>query len=450
MDRRFSAVYCGELQYRGAAVNIDHTPYEAEKLPNRPCALLWDESFIWGLMAWRALKEARLPFDVLRSEDVRRGALCRYRMIFVPGGWASNKIDALGDKGMEEIRRFVAGGGNYLGICGGAGMATENGLGLLPIKRKPPRERVPSFSGSFRLSLADHRIWQGIETPVFFAWWPSQFQTGDQRTHVLASYEEELPDAFSSDVPVADGRIIGWPDLEMQYAILLDPARLHGEPAVLEGHSGLGKVVLSLIHFDTPGDRNGTAVLRNLWDYLASGCSSKSQVRKVHSQSLALSDPWPEIRDVIEEIQNAVAELIASGSRNFLWYWRNPLLLNWRRGVRGLEYGTLAVMIGEIGKYLGGTDGRPALSGSIDQFQLKEKLTEIRDQLIPFAERAKHLVIRERCYMNTAHLSPMECADGEINRMRQELFGSAMSHGGDFKQLIDIVDCLLFNIIRET
>ena len=51
--------------------------------------------------------------------------------------------------------------------------------------------------------------------------------------------------------------------------------------------------------------------------------------------------------------------------------------------------------------------------------------------------------------MNTAPLSPMECADREINRLRQELFGSAMSHGGHFKRLIDIVDRLLFNLMRE-
>jgi putative intracellular protease/amidase len=416
----------------------------------RACALLWDESFAWGLMAWRALKGAGLPFDLVRSEDVRAGALSRYRMLFVPGGWASNKVTALGDRGQEEIRRFVKEGGSYLGICGGAGMATEDGIGLLPIRRKPTTERVPSFSGPVRLSLAGHRIWEGIESPLFFAWWPSQFEAGDEEIRALAYYEEALPDAFSSDIPIADGRVIGWPDLEMQYGILLDPARLHGEPAVLEGRFGRGSVVLSLIHFDTPGDRNGAAVLRNLWDYLAPGWSPESQVRKAHSQSRALSDHSPEIRDVIEEIQNGVADLIDSGSRNFLWYWRNPLLLQWRRGVRGLEYGTLAVMIWEIGKHLGSTDGRPVPPDSIDQSQLKENLSEIRDQLIPFVEKAERLVIRERCYMNTAHLSPVECADEEINRMRQELFGSAMSHGGDFKQLIDIVDRLLFNLIRET
>ena len=37
----------------------------------RPCAILWDESFIWGLMARRALMEAGLPFDLIRSDDIR-------------------------------------------------------------------------------------------------------------------------------------------------------------------------------------------------------------------------------------------------------------------------------------------------------------------------------------------------------------------------------------------
>jgi hypothetical protein len=329
-------------------------------------------------------------------------------------------------------------------------MATEDGIGLLPIRRKPTTERVPSVSGPVRLSLAGHRIWQGVDTPIFFAWWPSQFQAADQRARVLACYEEVMPDAFSSDISVADGRIVGWPAIEARYGILLDPARLHGEPAVLEGHFGRGNVFLSLIHFDTPGDPNGAAVLRNLWDYLASGWSSESPVRKVRSRRRSLLELSPEFRDDMDRIETAVSDLISTGSRNFLWYWRNPLLLQWRRGVRGLEYGTLAVMMEEIGKRLSSIDGGQAHAASLDLLRLKEEASEIRDQLIPFVEKAKRLIIRERLYMNTAPLSPLDCADPEITRLRLELFGSAMSHGGDFKQLIDPIDRLLFNLIRDS
>jgi hypothetical protein len=369
-------------------------------------------------------------------------------MLYVPGGWASQKLIAVGDRGQEEIRRFVEEGGSYLGICGGAGMATEDGIGLMPIHRKPTTERVPSVSGPVRLSLAGHIIWKGIDTPIFFAWWPSQFQTADQKTRVLACYEAVQPDAFSSDIPVADGRVIDWPTLEARYGILLDPARLHGEPAVLESYFGRGKVLLSLIHFDTPGHRNGAAVLRNLWDYLATGWSSESLMRKARPRSLPLPRLSPKFRDIIDEIKRAVSDLISTGERNFLWYWRNPLLLQWRRGVRGLEYGTLTVMVEEVCKRIDGADGGQANAALLDFLRLREETSEIRDHLIPFVEKAKHLIVRERFYINTVPLSPLECADEEINRLRLELFGSAMSHGGDFKGLIDIVDRLLFNLIR--
>ena len=51
--------------------------------------------------------------------------------------------------------------------------------------------------------------------------------------------------------------------------------------------------------------------------------------------------------------------------------------------------------------------------------------------------------------MMAAPLSPVECADAEISRLRQELFGSAMSHGGLFKRLIDRVDRLLYRLIKR-
>lgn len=470
-------------------MNTDHTPYKAEEPPKKTCALLWDESLLWGLMAWRALKEAGLPFDLLRSEDIRAGGLNRYRMIFVPGGWASNKIETLGMKGMEEIRRFVAEGGGYLGICGGAGMATENGLDLLPVKRKPPRERVPSFSGPICLSCVRHAIWQEIQTPVFSLWWPSQFQVEDRKIRVLARYEQAQADAFSADINVADGEMIGWSGLEKSYGILLNPARLRCEPAVLEGRFGCGRVILSLVHFDTPGDLNGAAVLRNLWRHLTGsatrrprlaggdkGCNKKQTeflpgslalgeggsasprpsdppIEAVGGQGRSIPDVPREVLESAEEIQAAVEELIAFGVRNFLWRWRNPMILQWRRGVRGLEYTTLAVMVGEIGKGLHaagiGDDGRSALPGSIDPSRWKEALREIREQLIPFCEQAKRLLARERFYMMNAPLSPMECADAEISRLRQDLFGSAMSHGGRFKRLIDPIDRLLYDLIKE-
>ena len=255
-----------------------------------PCrvALLWDESFLWALMSYKALRANGLPFDLISSEDIRQGKLEDYSMLFVPGGWASNKLKALGSDGVSEIRRFVQAGGNYLGVCGGAGLATMDGMGLLNVKRKPTGERVPSFSGEIQLNLKVHPIWDGLRdveesgpdnasSHIFQAWWPSQLLIEHVDIGVLATYGQALPDAFSADLNVGDvASNGGWAELEKVYAINLDPARLRDEPAVLEGRAGKGKVILSLIHFDTPDDNNGSIVLGNLWEYLTGEKVEKS------------------------------------------------------------------------------------------------------------------------------------------------------------------------------
>lgn len=413
----------------------------ADDESKRACALLWDESLAWGLMARQALRDAGLPFDLIQSEDARRGALSGYRMLFVPGGWASHKLGALGERGCAQIRRFVEAGGSYLGICGGAGMATEDGLALLPVRRKPSAQRVASFSGPVRLALADHPIWRGIEQPVFHAWWPSQFEAREPDSRVLASYEAALPGAFSSDIPVSEGIAAGWPDLEARYGILLDPSRLRGEPAVLEGLLGLGRVVLSLVHFDTPADPNGAAVLRNLWDHLAPGWLAGGP-----ASAEAGPAPSAEILDAVEDIRGATADLLAWGESLGLWQWRTPYLLQWRRGVRGLEYGTLAVMVREMARRLAPSATRGA---AMSMPYMRDDVLSIRDRLLTFAEQARVLLEKERRFMLTGTLTPLQCADVEIGRLRRELFGASMSHGGRFKPLIDAVDGVLFRLLRD-
>ncbi len=428
-------------------------PLKRKQHPQKTCALFWDESFLWGLMAWRALTEAGLPVDLVRSEEIRAGCLSRYQMIFVPGGWASAKMRALGEQGQVAIRSFVENGGSYLGICGGAGLATQSGIGLLPVQRKATQERVPSFNGPIRLSLADHVIWDKIKFPAFSAWWPFQFRIpAENKIRVLAAYEEAQAEAMSADINVGDGRSRGWPALEERYGILLDPERLKDEPAVVEGCFGEGKVILSLVHFDTPQDHNGATVLRNLWAYLISDSASQEHMGAISRGNQIVTADGPDDMKTLADIQSAIADLIATGEYHSLWHWRNSWLLQWRRGIRGMEYSTLAAMIGEIATRLRchhspesqrtGTN-----AGSEDQFRLQEALLAIGELLIPFVENAKILLAREKLFLDS--LSPADCPDGEINCLKQELFGVSISHGGKFKELIDVMDRLLYKLIKS-
>ena len=428
------------------------------------------------------------------AEDIKKGCLKNYAMLFVPGGWASNKLKALGDKGTAEIKKFVRNGGNYLGFCGGAGLATLDGMGLLDIKRMPTKQRVPSFNGRIHLNVNEHPVWKRfkiqdsrftsknskLQTPnsklVFHAWWPSQFLIEDSGLKILAAYGNALPDSFSSDLNVGDVEMnSNWTELEEIYGINLNPKRLKNEPAVIEGTFGKGRVILSLIHFDTPDDENGAKVLRNLWNHLTENSdelrvksyelkkfkSSKPEIMNLRGLSLFTDEAQrsrrigtvPDAPSLLEELESAVTDLISLGIRNFLWFWRNPMLLQWRRGVRGLEYCTLYIMIMEIAEILKGR-----YASCVMRHEIKEKssnllpitdyLLRIRELLIPFIDKAKHLLILERHAMQNGHITYERCDDPEIQKLRTELFSSSKSYGGLFKELIDEVDKLLYTLTK--
>ncbi|MCI0468902.1 MAG: BPL-N domain-containing protein, partial [Nitrospirae bacterium] len=376
-------------------------------------------------MAYKALNACGLPYDLIRSDDIRKGRLADYNILFVPGGWASNKIKALGSSGADKIRDFVKAGGSYLGFCGGAGLATLDGVGLLNLRRKSSKKRVPSFSGRIYLNTNEHPIWQfvnrdrsplsvtdtkhGHESHIFHAWWPSQFVIKEKDVRILATFGDALPDAFSSDIPVGDiCNSDGWQELEEIYGINLDPERLRNEPAVVEGNFGKGRVILSLIHFDTPNDENGARVLKNLWEYL-SGERDSATARQCDSAIHHCFTALPLCRSM----ETAVEELISLGIRNFLWFWRNPLLLQWRRGVRGLEYCALHVMIKEIARILS------ADKAAYNFKKVENQLDAIKKLLLSFAGKAERLLIMERLAMCKSHITYRECEDHEIKKIRE-------------------------------
>jgi glutamine amidotransferase-like uncharacterized protein len=419
-------------------------------------AFLWDESFLWGLMSYRTLARLGLSFELVSSEDICNGCLGDYKMLFVPGGWASNKSAALGESGVDAIKNFVSNGGSYLGFCGGAGLATKamSGIGLLNVKRKPTKERVPSFSGRIELDIEPHPIWNSANgdqllrmtndeqrTAVFNAWWPSQFIIEDSNINILATYGNALPDSFSSDLNVGDVEISGnWKELEKIYQINLDPKRLRNEPAVIEGSYGKGRVILSLIHFDTPDDSNGEKVLTNIWEYL-SGERCKRNIQNSNNNGCSLNTAGA--RRALP-LQDICAELISLGERNFLWFWRNSMLLQWRRGIRGLEYNTLYIMMKEISSQ-SAEHRAPRKVSQQGRQNTDKQLDSIEEVLTTFIGKAKRLLILERHELQKGNFITYErCGNPEIKKIRAQLFSESKSHGGLFKELIDRVDTYLY------
>jgi hypothetical protein len=123
------------------------------------------------------------------------------------------------------------------------------------------------------------------------------------------------------------------------------------------------------------------------------------------------------------------------------------MLLQWRRGIRGLEYNTLYIMIKEISKTLK-RQNKGIEDKKIRRWALEADLRKIRDLLIPFVEKSKRLLILERHAIQKGHITYERCNEPEIREIRTELFSDSKHHGGAFKELIDEVNNLLFSLLR--
>jgi hypothetical protein len=414
-------------------------------------AVLWDESFLWGVLTRRSLEQAGLPYHLITATELSSGSTLDSPLLVVPGGWASQKSSALGDVGRDAIRAHVHRGGTYLGLCGGAGLGLDvpGGLSLLAADRVPRAERVPSFAGQVHLRPLDPRrsLWRdlvgnpsGPHDPTFTShvWWPSQFRVRDPASvRVLATYAAPGDGATTSDLVVEAVEHHGpeWEALEQEYGILLDPARLCGEPAVLEGCFGAGRVLLSMAHFDTPGDRVGALFLRRIWSAAGLPIGDVERPDALPPRSACgSSQRWP----VLEQLEQRANLLVDLGLRLFLWRQRNEYLLHWRRGVRGLEFCNVAVLVREITRLAG---ARAHLSEEI------ELATDVAlDAMERFFEPACRLLVAESLQLQRERLTYRRCSDDGIRELREQLFSHGKSYGGSHKDLIDALDALVLRL----
>lgn len=67
-------------------------------------------------------------FEVSRitGEEIRGGQLATVDVLVQPGGSGSRQGKSLGESGCAAVRKYVREGGGYLGVCGGAYLATND------------------------------------------------------------------------------------------------------------------------------------------------------------------------------------------------------------------------------------------------------------------------------------------------------------------------------------
>jgi hypothetical protein len=138
-----------------------------------------------------------------------------------------------------------------------------------------------------------------------------------------------------------------------------------------------------------------------------------------------------------------VDALIQFGERHLLWNWRRPWLLHWRRGIRGLEYGTLAVLV----RVLAAEANRAAtVQGASANDPWLRPARQLALDVDSFCRSARRLLLEEKLAGHRGQVSKVGQVNAAVDGLRALLFGREMNHGGLCRALFDQLDELLYQV----
>jgi hypothetical protein len=139
-----------------------------------------------GWLRWLLDKRWGLPHDDVTAGEIATGALAAADVLVVPDGDAAAGEKALGKKGVQALRSWVAAGGRLVGISGGAALAAR--LGVTGATLASPTSDIP---GSLvRASVADGPLAAGVGGTVWnFVEYDPVLRATDPAT-VAVSYEQ--------------------------------------------------------------------------------------------------------------------------------------------------------------------------------------------------------------------------------------------------------------------
>ena len=179
--------------------------------------------------------------DVVNGKDIAAGALAKYDMLFMPGGYSHLESKSLGEDGRKAVVEFVRGGGLYYGICGGAFLASKTryagdpgascDLGLVPFKDDRPHPYRGWAPARVRITDAGRKVFSSPDAVRSVMYWggPAFVEAEavpDSDIEVFARYENRII-GVSSPKPSPD---------------------MFGKAAIVGGRVGKGKVFVQCPH----------------------------------------------------------------------------------------------------------------------------------------------------------------------------------------------------------
>lgn len=420
--------------------------------------ILWDASQIWGLLAVRAVRALGVPYALIRAADVAGGLLQREPapLLLVPGGSAKQKAAALGEAGLAAVREYVAGGGNYLGFCGGAGLAlsTADGLGICPRQRAAFGERLQHFmSGHLHVRL-NYELCPDLlpkptdgyapgavpgapntthpDTVALPVWWPGRFESNDNDgVDVPATFAGPAEDFWLADLPIAAipaGTFEAWKDL---YGFQPTPSFLEGSPCMLTGTYGKGRYVLSYSHLETPDSPDAGRIFAHLLQRLSGAAPLRHDVPTWDLSQEPQDAPHP----LPAQLQAICAPIFTLGQSHGLLFVRTPWLLGWRTGIPGANLNNLRAALH--------TACALPLHGEALAFA-EAHGPEMLQAAQLFAAGCSEYLMTERLAQTLSKALPDILPGPMLNARREALFGAPMQPAGPFLALTAPLEELVF------
>ena len=173
----------------------------------------------------------------LSPEDYAKGALDGIDLVLQPGGGSTSQYNALGEKGVEALRRFVLQGGKYYGVCAGAFLALQQSrpdrprLGLVPFKGDDPSHYRGSSPIKVALTEEGSKVFEG---------------SGKYRTMLYGGGPAAIP---GEPVEDADVKVLGkYLGRIINVEQPLPVEEMAGKAAFIGGRVGKGKLFISCPH----------------------------------------------------------------------------------------------------------------------------------------------------------------------------------------------------------
>lgn len=428
---------------------------------NQPLYILWDDAHIWGLIAWRAAVVMRLPYRLIKANEIARGVLADQppALLLVPGGTARLKARALGRAGLDAVRAYVAAGGQYLGFCGGAGLGLtgepNQSLCLCPWARAGYTDRLQHLvSGHIRARLADDALCPLLRNEAYVptdsggyaislpVWWPGRFAPREEGgVTVLAAYAAPDADLWIADLPLGalPPDIFGaWQAL---YGVNMRADFLADQPCVLHGRYGRGSYTLSYSHLETPGSPQANAWLAHLFRQLA---GFSPHVDNTPPWEVAAQSPcWPNTlaTAALHAARESLERLIHMGLAHNLLFRRTEWLYGWRAGIPGAALNNLHAALCT-------TLALPPKPAALDWWKQQRPLVE---RYLPlFQQGATEYLLAERLATTLASHLPDAVDRRGLRMQREALFGHPMEGGGLYQELLNVFDELIFLLARKS